>query len=172
MIDVLPLRKQYEADGVPFLRWALYQPRWVSREHDWNASEHGRKMLSMTASQVFDELAPTIPDLRHIAAATRFGVTVTLGPTSRSYVAAFIWITDSTGLRVNILDHITQGVDVAASDNTPPKSRSQVIEDSALKRLSDRSTSSSCLPATKWRYQGDRARGEIGRFWGPFVGLP
>lgn len=119
VIDVLRQSRTENYNG-DMVSWVRYLPSWSCFEPPPDSTHERSVMLSSSVAEVFNRAASAKddPELRKVVAFTRYKVRVSLRGRTREYTAAALWIpvSGSENVTMRILDHITQGVPEAATE--------------------------------------------------------
>lgn len=123
--DVIDVRRRGRTENYNgnMISWVRYLPSWSTFEAavDKPAITRERSvMMNSSVAEIFDLAASANEDseLQTVIAFTRYRVRVSLRGRTRDYTAAALWIPleGSENVSMRVVDHITQGVPEAASE--------------------------------------------------------
>lgn len=122
MIDIHRSTHTWQIEGEDPVRRVQYIPSWNDTAPAYLDTAEGNRLRSLTVEAVLEQVGREQPQYRQIEALTSYRVVVTFEGRQRTYRALVLWKADDRPGRFGtfFIDHITQGLDLAAVEEIEP----------------------------------------------------
>jgi hypothetical protein len=133
---VVDVHRAYMKNSNLGQRRVSYQPSWKKFDAVWSQGPEAAGLPGASIQDILSAAGVENESLRWVEAVSSYSVTVTLGDQARTYEAAFLWVPfqAAPGFDTSFIavDNITQGVEEAAREATPP-----LLDPDFLRRIGD-----------------------------------